>query len=899
MVERVAPQGDFGNVQRQGYQQTGIGFKQQQVQQPVESQLDRTLQNILGAGIDFAEKGFQRSTEEAYLDGAAKVGQIQSEAELQGDPLTRDWAVAGYRDTMGRLKLADSESKVAADMSSMREKSPEEFQKYLATQRAELTPALNGMSFQQRQATLGQVLLNEQASIKKHTAEHSKFIVEQEVKSIQTGMSVQVQNLNAAKGDGSAYAAATDATFGSLVGSIWQNPKLSEEMRLQLTGEAAKYALSSDNLALYEKMRNTEITFADGSTGTLMNRLPWDEQVKIANDNRESLKRTEVFRSADFEDEMAKRRASWDDPNTPLEDHRSIAAFLQYGREEGFVDVGKTESIMKEYYTKAAQKATSADLASAFAAGDQGKIFAKGKTVDEAMNAWVSQAVKGGKPMGTVVQQLMAIGNNTGQGAAFQKVGELMKPAIAQLGQNNKIDPNNAAMVKRVLAGLDAAERTGHEGAYSNFMSSFDQGSQDKLMYIREGLRSGMDVNAALAQAQSNMINDQKIPPDQRKAIQSSMAKENAAMVNELEAKTVFGRAWQAAKGLISGDAAATQAIGTKRAFFENDDRVNAALAQTKLAFAEELSIISRNSPTLSADSRRSRALSAVVNRTVQTSSGPMIVPRGTNVQKFFNAPAQASADRIGLAMDEFIKPSRKENRLAYSVTPQGQVMYKEFNQNGQLARSGVINPKSIGPLVQHQWDREAQRYRATSGDGVSRRSGNIQLQYNGENTAMVDPSVMLQFRDNLYKHEGVSDRPYRDLSGKVVDGKPVMTAGVGVSSHNPYYPKAGPDGRISSAAIRDSFMRASDQAAQSAQQIMRNTGLRGNASFLMLSELAYQSGTGFTKMPVYKELLQKVRQKDAQGAQAVLQRTPAYQWTKPGSDRRKFYENTLNQMLR
>lgn len=54
-------------------------------------------------------QAWQASTEEAYVQGAAQVGVAESEAELQADSMTRDWAVAGFRDTQGKLLQAKQE----------------------------------------------------------------------------------------------------------------------------------------------------------------------------------------------------------------------------------------------------------------------------------------------------------------------------------------------------------------------------------------------------------------------------------------------------------------------------------------------------------------------------------------------------------------------------------------------------------------------------------------------------------------------------------------------------------------------------------------------------------------------------------------------------------------------
>lgn len=69
-----------------------------------------------------------------YLEGQAQAGVIESEEELQGNQPIRDWKVAGYRDTMGKLALADIEAQLATDIGKLRE-STEELQRARHTSR--------------------------------------------------------------------------------------------------------------------------------------------------------------------------------------------------------------------------------------------------------------------------------------------------------------------------------------------------------------------------------------------------------------------------------------------------------------------------------------------------------------------------------------------------------------------------------------------------------------------------------------------------------------------------------------------------------------------------------------------------------------------------------------------
>ncbi len=78
-----------------------------------------------------------------------------------------------------------------------------------------------------------------------------------------------------------------------------------------------------------------------------------------------------------------------------------------------------------------------------------------------------------------------------------------------------------------------------------------------------------------------------------------------------------------------------------------------------------------------------------------------------------------------------------------------------------------------------------------------------------------------------------------------------LKTVGVGVASHNKWYPQVGPDGRVSPEAIQESFMGASNDAAKGGLRTLQQVGIdvsrmtpQNRAAFLLASELSYQAGT-------------------------------------------------------
>ena len=57
--------------------------------------IENALAGLVGEVTPALDRMIQTSEQHRYMAGAAKVGQIQAEDEIKGNPLTRDWEVAG------------------------------------------------------------------------------------------------------------------------------------------------------------------------------------------------------------------------------------------------------------------------------------------------------------------------------------------------------------------------------------------------------------------------------------------------------------------------------------------------------------------------------------------------------------------------------------------------------------------------------------------------------------------------------------------------------------------------------------------------------------------------------------------------------------------------------------
>lgn len=824
---------------------------------------DALLGTILKGVGQLAEVGMRRSMEEAYLDGAAKAGTIKSEEELESDPLTRAWRTAGYRDTMGRVALAEKEARLAADMPKLREQTPDKFNEYLTARRAELMPQLEGMSTQQRQATFQNLLLNDRAAIKKHAVEHAQFQIETETRSIQAAGRVSVAALDRAKADAGAYRAATDSTFGMAYSAIVQNPKLNGTLRAKMLEELASYALASDHQDLYRMINEEPVDLPDGSKGPMAMLLTWDDSVKLSKQFRESRARTEAFRAKDYVVNQARMQADWDNPDTPLMPEKDVLAFADEGVQRGLMSADQYKSFMQDYYNASAKKAVQGPLAAAWAAGDTATLISLNKTDEEGFEAYMATMGRKMKPA-ELVGNLATIGIVQGRPTALKEMGKLMAPALAQLSTSETADPANAAMLAQTIRTLDAAEKAGKAGVYEAVMSTYPAEMQSKLMSIREGMRLGLSPEVAIGQANHRALEEAKLTPQQREAIAANNAKEDVELLNSLEPKSFLGMLGLRARSIFSTDAGNQYTITARSGWAENEERVAEVNANMKFQVAQELNLLSRTHPFMSADARKTAALAAVAGRTVETVSGPFVIPRGQTLQSFFGVPGSTGQQRVGAALDEFVKPG-DGNRIVFTVGTHNQLMFRELGAKGQLIRDGVIDPRQVAPMVAAQQEREAAQFRVNHGVGKTHNG----FTYNGDNSVGMSNSVMLKIRDMLTEAPAIN-----------------------TSFANPE--KLTPQAR---ATVNEYFKVQTDMAVKASQLPMRTTGRNSVEALALFAELNVLTDNKFTQQREYRDLLQALKGNDSAAALKAMADTAL--WKKTSEAHRSRYTALINKIIK
>lgn len=888
MVTRTSQDVQFNQGGRTQVAGTQSGYVAPDVQQFMTTQAvetprigpsstDRVLSSLLQVTGKLADQAVQVSREEAYLAGAAQASTIKSESELQTNIATSDWTTAGYRDTVGRLKAASIEAEIAEDMPQQREKSPEEFATYLAGKRNDLMGSLEGMSLQQRKAMFQQTLLNERAAIKKHGAEHYKFILETENKSIRSAIYAANTNMNTAKlesPNGSAvevYNAAVDAAYGTANSSIVNNPKLPPQAKAKLLEEFAAAALDSDNYALFLKMQNTNTALPDGTQAPMLSMVLPEDQIKLSGMYRESLKRTEGLRNMQYQGDMAKMLADWENPTTPLQSEKDVLRFLETGIRNKVITDEKYRETLQQYYKLSEKKATQGSLANAFAVGDQRTMLALGKTRTEGLKAFVeANAARMTQPQ--LVDQLFTVGVNTQQEEAFKEVGYILAPAFAQLGNRETMSPDAAAGVAQTLQRLDAAEQAGLQGAYASFLSAFQPEVQTKIGYIREQLKARVDPVTAITTATARVLEEAKMEPAMRAALAQTKANDRVKAVQDIQPRDLWDTAVLGVKSLFSADAAAKLDLTVRQKWGESSLSANNMMQQARLEYSKALDQIASRSPGLGPEELKSAALADVKARTINLAWGPLVVPQGFTPQSYFGTERSTPNDRIASALTEYLKPA-PGNRATFTIGVNGQLAVQEMNADGVPVKAGMlVNPKEVAKLVGLQQDKLNSAYQQNFGAGVSRPTTGGVVRYNGDNTANVDNPLMRQFRDDL-ADLGALD----SISSTKLD---------------PKAPKATVD-----AARQAAYVVTTNDAAKLAKRFMAGTQNQSDAAFKFFGALSYQGGTDVSKSAEYRPLLLSIQRRNLGEAEVNLHSTKAYKDADVKA--KQYYDTQLKLMMR
>jgi hypothetical protein len=868
-------------------QTSGGSVKQPDVRKFLKepSTADLLLDSVVKVGSQVASQAWEVQKEEAYIDGVRQAAVVESEQDLQSSPFMSDWSTSGFRDTKGRLEQAEYAAAIPTIIAEALTKPDPKvaFQSAIAERQRKLTTTYEGMSRKARAASFAQNATDIQTSQAMFTKEYAKWGIAQEEKSLMSAFTARRSLMDESKDDQKAYAKASESFAAGVYTDIWLNGKLPQANKVELTKQALQFAASTDNVQAYNLLKERQFDFPDGTSGTVMQQLPFEDQLELDKAQRTSMARSKGIRAAAFEDTMARQRAEWSDKNGPgpTISYDQLSAQLDEAQDAGILGVGKRESVLKEYFTAAARNSPNSAMGQAYAAGDFPTVARLGGTEEDGLKAYMK--ANAGMPYQQQVQALLAIGNNSGMGSAFTKAGELMASTVGQLGYSEEINPEAASTAHAFILALDQAETT-NPGAYTRMLGGLSPDNQNMILLMREAQRTGDIADPALAvQWARTKLKDGKGPA--ATAARTANAKVDAKVVQELDTTSWYE--------LIDSNFGNEAVVRPEKGFwFENTERLATITGQSKIVLAEEHDRVNLLSPFLSDSSRRDKAMAAAAARAVETDSGPVFMPPGQNIHSYFKAPQIADKAYISRAINEILQLEPGQ-RVEWSTSQiQGAPMlYRVFNEDGAILPSASLDPASIGVRVKENLETDAAVAVGEIGPGkrVS-GSGGAYVQFNGQNTAGFAPGSMLKLRDDIVASEGVSGAAYGD--GKVVKGNKAF--GVGISQTGKrFQAPLGRDGQYMQSQIDNSFMEASNDAAESASRIMRGTGLVGDEWLRFFGELAYQSPASARDT----DMLAHIQLGNKDSAEAALRATNAFK-NSPAS-RQEAYLNKLKKAMK
>lgn len=909
MVQRTSNKVDFtGGTQVASYAQSGGGYVSPQQRRTVgdggASANSALLQNILKDANGVLQTGLQTSREEAYLAGAAAAATGEAEASVESSFTTRDWAVAGYRDTTGKLKMADADADLPEDMKRLREEPPEKMAEYLAQRRAKLAPVLAGMSREQRTAAFGQMLLSDRAAIALHAKENMAFRIEQVVTSKQAEFSTYKASLDSAlkSGNEGQYSAEVDKfTLGFIGGSIMNEGRFDNATKQKLATQAIDDALGSGNVLVYEKLQATEvpvdITKPDGPKRSVLSMLSMDNQRKLADSYRNAYNQTEGARDLDMHNAISFMKAEMSDGtyNDGVEGVYAMQKrILQSNKGNGAMATSLMDHFLSE---KAKTHPDVPGIISAVMAGNFSKLDAMNVSPTEAIEVmdkeWAKKGVTAQQKVPLLINML-----GTGNPAIASKLGGVVDGIMRSFAFSTDMTIENQATLKETLGYIETMKATGKDAALGQLYAGMPE---DSAVRIQRLLAAGAVSNPkeAILNVREQEHREANMSPADKAATKLENSKALNTYLDEIKP---MGQ-WQSfvANWTPFGATAAQAALSPKTSMWSsenaNSDVMNKFVVDSQTALREQASAYALAHPTDTPETVVRMAEQATLRRTILVGSSPLIVPLGKTPNEYFGIAGSklvASPEQLGRAIEAVTPKTDPSNRMTYTVHGDT-VLVNEFNKDGAATgTSYTINRSEVAKEVARQQDSKKEATNAAYGVGIAVRVNGKTLTINGDNTAAMSNENMIAARKNLAKFEGFTKGVQQDV-GKQLDsnGNPVMTTGMGISSTNSFYKEATeattPEQHL------EVFRKATNEAATNATRMTKALGLRGDSWQILMTELMYQSGPGnVAKLPEYQKFLSN---RDPVEQVALLEKTPAYTMSQPS--RQRHYRALIQQAVK
>jgi hypothetical protein len=886
-------------------------------------QVDDTLSSVVGVLAKnmqtTAINKMNRTLEMEYLEGAAAAQRGEVEEMLETNPITKDWKVGGYRDTVAKLKSADIDSRLAIDMKTLREQEPAKFQEYLTQKRSELEPYIPGMTAEAKKGFLAQRLTWERQAITTHGAQHFGFILERKQQVLTNSMRVQADNLTKLRNDslgnavvGTAYLTATDAIIGQAYKDIIQEPMWDDKKRGDLVYELAHNMLSSENnhMLVYDKLKNTMVPMRDGTSRSMLSLVPADKLDKLSTDYTQAKNNVEGVRMEQSNRELAMIEARIDDPlgtQFPAADELTELIAARQTMDPKF-----NSKQLWENYAKASIKRERQGIAErSYAIGDVTNLRRQGMDETDGLRSTMAAWTQRGVPPEQQAAQLLDIGMNHGMPSALGELGKRMSGTIMNLGVPDRpVDAGAMAELGKYLTALERGSVAGRRDLISELTTNMPEEAARKVNhYLAKYAQGGRTPQQAWEEANNAIVQMAGKTNQEKAAMAMTTASERNAMVQGFQPLGWASGLWDGVARFVprlGRDAEATFAASPVVSPLTPADVESAISVNMRTAYMDEMTRVANGDPNLSGPGLDRQVKRNLANRAIPVDAGVLFMPANMSLGVLTGGDAAVDKGRVGRAIDSLYPPSKKGGYVLWSALASGTVTGVDYDSSG--ARTGLvrnIDPNSVKAKLDEMNADEQRTANTIYGNGKQykdQQSGAV-VNYNGRNDAAVRGSWMLGLRDDLTRHEGVRDTPYDDKTGKplaageAATGK--ATVGVGVAEHNrQFYPNLKPGERATQAMIDESFRGASNAAANAAVKVSQQYRLQNNEqAFRLLGSMAYHGGTGFAKDPAVQEMLAAATTGQEVTAMQALKQTKQY--AAAGAQRKTYYETMLRGITR
>ena len=862
---------------------------------PVEGAASSVLQSLYGAGAKLGESMWRNSIEEAYVKGAAQAGVAAAETDLQNDGLTRDWEVAGYRDTSGKLQQAKQEASFLTALAELRTKGIDEpggLNEYLATQRSEYEGTYNGMSREAREGSVAKRITFEQQAIAQYTKARKEYIYGVRSAALRSAFNPAIAKLESALtgGDPKEIITARENVATIFAADVWNQSGVGDDDKRALTKELLDRLFVTDDTGTYGMLDQVG----------LLNKLSAEDQTKYAEKYRESLNRNNARRFAEYDDELAKLKANMADPNSPeFPDADTFKRVVDYGIYQGALKDTQGRELKTAYYTALGKRNATHNLGAAYSSGNQDAIYGSGKSVQDALEAWEASQYAGGKTTEQVAAMHIEKGASNGWPESYQRAGKLLAPVFSSLITSKEPPAPMVQTAQNFFSTLDVLEKSGKSVDFAQVLAGVPEDIRGDVLALRGRMRANESAETALLAVADQRARTQQLTPSMRAGMAAAQGKTAAAMIADMQRGGVFNEVVKNLRGAIGLDTS-ERAIRPYSAPFSDTTAADLYVSNVRKSAELHLSRAIQSDPYLQGEQLQTKAMAGVAESLLDTKVGPVMMPPGVNMHAYFGLPAVANKENVSAVLSKQAAAS-VDGAVPVVSLEDGNVVVREFKDGQQVAQRH-FSTRIVGEGVRSLLSADAKRTSRVSGEGTVKRDVLTQakVQFNGRNTAAVDDSLMFKFRENLVVQEGVKGEAYSDLSNKRT-GRNVLTVGVGVSSTNDYFPKdivRSQGDKVPQDVINNTFRDASNAAAKQAMGVLQDYELPGDKWFLLTAELAYQAGgNNIRSDKAYREMFDAAASGNAALVLEAFKKTSAYSFS--GELRRKHYEKLINQALR